>query len=219
MIFTHRPRVSFAPVLFCRRHDNWLLVMSQWPDNCGAITWIVIFNSLDIDFIHSDIHGIVIPWIYEYNRARLRESSHLCQLLTVAACVVVLWNIQYKHLVLLSAYIPVPLHHIRQQNYSMAQINSYNKRIITGNTSDFTSLQFCFVPSHYIHCYPYVFSNNKITIQKENDYSGTQGSGCTVIIRWFSHVRWYTIVRKFCWCTIVTLMRLVMSLRTLCVLC
>ena len=29
---------------------------SQWPDNCDAITWIVMFNSLDIDFIHGDIH-------------------------------------------------------------------------------------------------------------------------------------------------------------------
>ena len=30
---------------------------SQWPDNCGSITLIVIFNSLYIDFIHGDIHG------------------------------------------------------------------------------------------------------------------------------------------------------------------
>ena len=30
---------------------------SQWPDNCDAITWIVISNSLDIDFIHGDIHA------------------------------------------------------------------------------------------------------------------------------------------------------------------
>ena len=30
---------------------------SQWPDNCDTITWIVISNSLDIDFIHRDIHG------------------------------------------------------------------------------------------------------------------------------------------------------------------
>ena len=30
---------------------------SQWPDNCDAITWKVISNSLDIDFIHGDIHG------------------------------------------------------------------------------------------------------------------------------------------------------------------
>ena len=31
--------------------------MLQWPDNCDAITWIVISNSLDIGFIHGDIHG------------------------------------------------------------------------------------------------------------------------------------------------------------------
>ena len=30
---------------------------SQWPDNCNANTWQVISNSLDIDFIHGDIHG------------------------------------------------------------------------------------------------------------------------------------------------------------------
>ena len=30
---------------------------SQWPDNCDANTWQVISNSLDIDFIHGDIHG------------------------------------------------------------------------------------------------------------------------------------------------------------------
>ena len=30
---------------------------SQWPDDCDAITWIVISNSLDIAFIHGDIHG------------------------------------------------------------------------------------------------------------------------------------------------------------------
>ena len=29
---------------------------SQWPDNCDANTWQVISNSLDIDFIHGDIH-------------------------------------------------------------------------------------------------------------------------------------------------------------------
>ena len=31
------------------RHNN--------KTNCDAITWIVISNSLDIDFIHGDIHG------------------------------------------------------------------------------------------------------------------------------------------------------------------
>ena len=30
---------------------------SQWSDNCEVITWMVISNSLDIDFIHGDIHN------------------------------------------------------------------------------------------------------------------------------------------------------------------
>ena len=30
---------------------------SQWPYKCDVITWIVIFHSSDIDFIHGDIHG------------------------------------------------------------------------------------------------------------------------------------------------------------------
>ena len=30
---------------------------SQWPDNYDANTWQVISNSLDIDFIHGNIHG------------------------------------------------------------------------------------------------------------------------------------------------------------------
>ena len=30
---------------------------SQWPDNCDASTWKVISDSLDIDFIHANIHG------------------------------------------------------------------------------------------------------------------------------------------------------------------
>ena len=38
------------------RHDR-LLMASQLPDDCGATTWQVISNSLDIDFIHGDIHG------------------------------------------------------------------------------------------------------------------------------------------------------------------
>ena len=60
-------RVALARFLFCLgatlsprfcwwRH-NRLLMTSQWPGNCDAITWIVISNSLDIDFIHGDIHG------------------------------------------------------------------------------------------------------------------------------------------------------------------
>ena len=33
-----------------------LSLICAW-NNCNAITWIVISNSLDIDFIHGDIHG------------------------------------------------------------------------------------------------------------------------------------------------------------------
>ena len=56
-IFTHRPRVSLARFSFCWWRHNQLLMTSQWPDNCDMITWIMISNSLDIDFIHGDIHG------------------------------------------------------------------------------------------------------------------------------------------------------------------
>ena len=55
-IFTHRTRVSVARS-FCLSRHNRLLMTSQWPNNCDAITWIVISNSLDIPFIHGDIHG------------------------------------------------------------------------------------------------------------------------------------------------------------------
>ena len=56
-IFTHHHRVSLALLSLCRWRHNRLLMVSQWPDNCYAITWIVISNSLDIYFIHGDIHG------------------------------------------------------------------------------------------------------------------------------------------------------------------
>ena len=54
-IFTHHPRVSLARFTFCWWRHNLLAMMSQWPDNCDDNTWQVISNSLDIDFIHSDI--------------------------------------------------------------------------------------------------------------------------------------------------------------------
>ena len=56
MIFTYRPRVSPAQFKSCWWHHNWLLMMSQRPDNCNVSTWKVISNSLNVDFIHSDIH-------------------------------------------------------------------------------------------------------------------------------------------------------------------
>ena len=55
-IFKHRPRVSLTRFSFCWCY-NRLLMTSQWPDNYGAITWIVISNWLDFDFIHGDVHG------------------------------------------------------------------------------------------------------------------------------------------------------------------
>ena len=60
--------VSLASFSFCWLRHNRLLMMSQWPENCDAITWIMISNSLDIDFIHSGIHGrscknrFYFPW-------------------------------------------------------------------------------------------------------------------------------------------------------------
>ena len=56
-IFTHHPRVSLARLTFCWWRHNRLAMTWQWPDNCDANTWQVISNSLDIDFIHGDIHG------------------------------------------------------------------------------------------------------------------------------------------------------------------
>ena len=56
-IFTPQSRGSLAQSTFCWWRHNRVLMMSQWPDNCDTITWKVISNSLDIDFIHGDIHG------------------------------------------------------------------------------------------------------------------------------------------------------------------
>ena len=56
-IFTHHPRVSLVRFTFCWWRHNRLATTSQWQDNCDANTWQVISNSLDIDFIHGDIHG------------------------------------------------------------------------------------------------------------------------------------------------------------------
>ena len=55
-IFIHRPYVSLPQCAYCWWHHNQLL-MSQWWDNCDVSTWILISNSLGIDYIHGDIHG------------------------------------------------------------------------------------------------------------------------------------------------------------------
>ena len=48
-IFTHQHDASLDLFTFWWWHLNWL-------GNCDAHTWKGIFNSLDIDFIHGDIH-------------------------------------------------------------------------------------------------------------------------------------------------------------------
>ena len=53
---TSSPCLTHRSLLSWWRH-NRLLMTSQWPDDCDAITWKMISNSFDIDFIHSDIHG------------------------------------------------------------------------------------------------------------------------------------------------------------------
>ena len=55
-LYTSSPCLTHSGFVCWWRHD-WLLMTSQWPNNCDSITWIVISNSLDIDFIHGDIHG------------------------------------------------------------------------------------------------------------------------------------------------------------------
>ena len=55
-IFTYRQRVSLVQFVFCWWRHNRLLMKSQWPDYCDAMTWILISNSLVINFIHGDIH-------------------------------------------------------------------------------------------------------------------------------------------------------------------
>ena len=52
-IFTQLTSVSLFLFTFCWWRHNRLLMTSQWPDNCVRITQTVIYNSLDIDFIHS----------------------------------------------------------------------------------------------------------------------------------------------------------------------
>ena len=56
-IFTHCPLVSLTQFSLCWWRHNRLLMISQLPDICDVIMWIVISNSLDIDFIHGEIQG------------------------------------------------------------------------------------------------------------------------------------------------------------------
>ena len=60
-IFTHHPRISLARfyvlLMTSQSIGDDVAMTSQWPDNCDANMWQVRSNSLDIDFIHGNIHG------------------------------------------------------------------------------------------------------------------------------------------------------------------
>ena len=73
-IFTYCLRVSVTQLSLCWWRHNWLLMTSQWHDNCDVITWIMISNLLDIDFIHSDIHGQSCKKV-SYYRANSLENT------------------------------------------------------------------------------------------------------------------------------------------------
>ena len=49
--------VSLARYTFCWWRHNRLLIAFQWPDYYETRTWKVPSISLDIDFIHGEIHG------------------------------------------------------------------------------------------------------------------------------------------------------------------
>ena len=57
MIFTHWPRVSLARFTFCWWRHNWLPMTSQWPDQCGAITWIMhnVIGQYNSYFFHEKL--------------------------------------------------------------------------------------------------------------------------------------------------------------------
>ena len=71
-IFTHRSLVSLVRFTFCWWCHNQMPMTSQWPDNCDAITWIVISNSLlAIDFIHDR------SWKKKYFLTRIWKLNHI----------------------------------------------------------------------------------------------------------------------------------------------
>ena len=55
-LYTSSPFRTRSVFEFCWWRHTRLLMTSEWPASCDALTWIVISNSLDIEFIHGDIH-------------------------------------------------------------------------------------------------------------------------------------------------------------------
>ena len=56
MIFTHHPCVSLARFSFCWWRQKSIADDVTMTRQFDAITWIVISNLLNIDFIHGNIH-------------------------------------------------------------------------------------------------------------------------------------------------------------------
>ena len=92
MILTHLSRVSLAQFSFCWCH-NRLLRTSYWPENRDAIMWIMISNSLDIDFIHSNIHSrlcknVCFPISFDIKHPLFATCSNVVWSYIIFAC----WN-------------------------------------------------------------------------------------------------------------------------------
>ena len=75
-ILTHRPSVPLTRFSFCWWRHNRLLMTPQWPDICDAITWMVMSNSLDIDFIHGDIHSRSCKKIFFFPFSEMLKVTH-----------------------------------------------------------------------------------------------------------------------------------------------
>ena len=80
MISTHRPRVSLTRFTFLWWRHNRLL--TTLPNYCDVITWILISNSLDTDFIHSDINGrsCALQWCHDERDGVSNHQPHDCLL-------------------------------------------------------------------------------------------------------------------------------------------
>ena len=138
MIFTHRPCVSFTRFTVCWWRHNLSLMTSQWPS-----------NSLNIDFINSDIHGLLcnkecnfpftpIPqwWfrsataeVWTWKRNYMPHILCRCTPLTQASLFwYTLTNITNVHsYVYIRIWMwPVLFYHIKLENYR--QFNGVSKR-------------------------------------------------------------------------------------------
>ena len=72
-------RVSLARFMFCWWRHNRLAMTSQWPDNCDAITWMVISNELGVDFIHGDIHDRSCKKVWYFIQVWVPFLSKYCK--------------------------------------------------------------------------------------------------------------------------------------------